>query len=40
MASTIFLIGAPAADPNGSASGESYVVFGGSNVGSLGELIL
>ncbi len=34
------LIGAPAADPNGSASGESYVVFGGSNVGSLGELNL
>lgn len=34
------LIGAPAADPNGSASGESYVVFGGSNVGSSGEFEL
>ena len=34
------LIGAPAADPNGSASGISYVVFGGANVGSSGEFDL
>ena len=34
------LVGAPAADPNGSASGESYVIFGGENVGSSGELDL
>ena len=34
------IIGAPAADPNGSASGESYVVYGGSNVGNSGEFEL
>ena len=34
------LIGAPAADPNGSASGETYVVYGGSNIGASGELEL
>ena len=34
------IIGAPAADPNGSASGISYVIFGGANVGSSGEFDL
>lgn len=34
------LIGAPAADPNGSASGASYVIYGGSSVGSSGEFDL
>ena len=34
------IIGAPAADPNGSASGISYVVFGGADVGNSGEFNL
>jgi len=34
------LIGAPGADPNGSDSGASYVVFGGAGVGSGGNLEL
>lgn len=35
-----FIIGARLADPNGSASGESYVVFGGSGVGGSGSFEL
>ena len=34
------IIGADLADPNGSLSGESYVVFGGSNIGSSGSFNL
>ena len=34
------IVGAPAADPNGSASGISYVIYGGSSVGSSGEFEL
>ena len=34
------IIGADRADPNGSNSGESYVVFGGTNVGNGGSLEL
>jgi len=34
------IIGAYAADPNGSASGESYVVFGGAGVGAGGAIEL
>ena len=34
------IIGAPAADPNGNNSGESYIVFGGNNIGNSGELEL
>jgi hypothetical protein len=34
------LIGAPGADPNGSESGATYVVFGGAGVGSSGNLNL
>jgi hypothetical protein len=34
------IIGAPTADPNGSYSGESYVVFGGAGVGAGGALEL
>ncbi len=34
------IIGAPGADPNGIYSGESYVVFGGTTVGSGGNLDL
>ena len=37
---TDLIIGAPAADPNGSASGISYVVFGGADVGNSGEFNL
>ena len=35
-----FLVGAPKADPNGSTSGEAYLVFGGSAIGSGGTLAL
>jgi len=34
------IIGAPYADPNGSFSGESYVVFGGSDIGVAGVIEL
>ncbi|MGL5941352.1 MAG: hypothetical protein ACRC2S_13325 [Waterburya sp.] len=34
------IVAASTADPNGTSSGESYVVFGGSNVGSTGTLNL
>ena len=34
------IIGAPDASPNGSSSGESYVVFGDSNIGSSGNIDL
>ena len=34
------IIGAAYADPNGDSSGESYVIFGGSNVGSSGTVEL
>ncbi|MCC5625038.1 hypothetical protein [Nostoc sp. CHAB 5715] len=32
------IIGAPGADPNGSESGQSYVLFGGTNIGGTPEL--
>ena len=35
-----FLVGAPYADPFGSSSGEAYLVFGGSSIGSGGALDL
>ena len=32
------IVGAPSADPTGDASGQSYVIFGGSNVGNTGRI--
>ena len=36
MAYSDLIIGADGVDPNGSASGASYVIFGGGNIGDNG----